>query len=385
MPALPSFTDFMKITGPAIVTKPEDFVNEAVNSTYTLKALIEGRGKAKVLKGGSSLRDFLMFDDGSTAQFYTPGQSFSYTNPQVMEQTDAPWRFVIDFETWNDETIELNAGADMTSGARAQKYKDYKRIIEQRVLTSLLNKLENDWLWASPHGNTSSIESTTGDTPYPIAAFINEETYSLPYGWTTVQGLNPTSNDKWRCQQVQYDYNDINDASNDFGGLLDAFEDMKHSAQFDSVPMAGLDASETDNTRRIIVTNKQGMKSYKKVLRERNDLLLGNRQDGSYPKPEFDGIPVLYSSRLNTAALYPSSSAGTYVAWDAATVTNKGPRFYWIDMDWLFPYFHESNYFKKLDAFHPSAQPTSWIRPVRSYCQLFCRSRRRLGIVYPGA
>lgn len=377
----------MKNTGPAYMTGPNEFVNEALPRSITLKYLCSGKGRKEIIKGGSKIKDGIMFDDGSTATWYLPGQSFSYLQPQVMTETESNWRFLFDYEAWQEEVIDLNVGADMTSNSRAQKYKDEKRKIEQRCFTSLLNKIEGSsgipdgWLWGNPHGNSASMEAAGGERAYPIATFINEETNTLPNGWTTVQGINPATETKWQNNRHQYNASDLNDTSGAGTGLLDQFEAAVLSSKFDSIPFANLDASDTTTQRRMIYCSALGMRNYKKVMRDNNDQTY-KKDDPAFQGVYYGNVPIIHIDALTNAALY--NLGGSYTGTET-TATTPGARYYFVDADWLVPYFHEAGYYKRMEAFHPSSQPTSWVRPVRMYCNLFCRSRRRLAIVYPGA
>jgi len=131
------------------------------------------------------------------------------------------------------------------------------------------------------------------------------------------------------------------------------------------------------------------------ALRQLNDqLVAGSRQDPAYLNPLYAGVPVIYASRLDTAALYDSEGKATgdastgVVSEGTATVdvgsgVDVGPRFYWIDTDVLCKVFHDERYFsRKQPQPHPN-QPFSHVMWVDCWHQLVCTERRKLGIISP--
>jgi hypothetical protein len=63
MPALELFTDFVKSTGPAYLTGPEQIVNEAQLLNYAfLERSIRGREMSEIVQGGESIKDTIIFE-----------------------------------------------------------------------------------------------------------------------------------------------------------------------------------------------------------------------------------------------------------------------------------------------------------------------------------
>jgi len=179
--ALSTFTDFIDTTGPSFLTSAEDVVNEACKNNYLLRRFLRGQGPSETVQGGSSIKDTIMFDEESTFQYYEPNQTFTWENPQVVENWEIQWRFCVDHMAYTDAEVELNVGTGMSRAARHTAYKRLKRIKEQRLWTSILNGME-DALFSIP--SNSAMEATTGTKPYSIPAFLNEETNGLYSGFS---------------------------------------------------------------------------------------------------------------------------------------------------------------------------------------------------------
>ena len=386
--ALSAFTTFWNTTGPNIMSGRDKFLNEALLQTYVLSMFLRGREANEILRGGQVIRDYVVFDDVSTAEDYQVNDPWTYNLNQSGRMVSQNWRFKRDYAAVNEIELALqNGGSDAD---RFQVFKDRRNIEMQRMHTSIINKHEAD-LWANPASDQAQMEAESGKKTMSIPAFINEETYGLPTGWTTVQGENPTTNSKWRPALQRYDYADILDAGSDFGGIFDAFDalsdDITFEAPPDPVPLG--QEGVTSKQECFIVTSDKGRRLFMKALRNSNQILLGDRQDPRYNKPRYDGWKIINVKTLNQATLYPASAGQAYedgaTTTAGGTITNTGPRFYFINPKALTYFFHKDGYFKKMDSLKHPNNPETMIFPMRCWGNLFCRSRRRLGMVAPGA
>ena len=162
----------MDATGPVYLTGPDVLINEAVKRNYLFGDLI--REKNQAIQGGKEIKDVLILDDSSTFQYYQPNETFSYSNPQVLSDITANWRFAMDHMTFTDAEIELNVGGGLSREATKTVYKDLKRAKEQRMVTSMVNGYEDALFRPTQGSNFEDMESATGKTPYSIPAFITE-------------------------------------------------------------------------------------------------------------------------------------------------------------------------------------------------------------------
>jgi hypothetical protein len=396
--ALQNFTDFVSNTGPAIVSGPEQLINEAVKNTYIFGRFLKGRDMAQVIQAGKKIEDRIMFDDASTYQHYKPNDTFSWSNPQVEDEISVNWRFSVDHMSWTDQQIELNIGGGLSRSALRGKYKDEKRKIEQRMWTSMFNGMEED-LWANPHGTAqyAEMEGDNGETPYSIPAFINEDTVTYhPHDWTNVATVDPATESKWRNQVERYATAVYDDT--DYG-VFAAFDKMFLKCRF-RPPQERTEFFEEWNKqvdRQFIACSRWGMNVYQRLLRESNDTLV-SKQDAAYTQPRYGGIPLEYVAELDTAALYLKSEVAyaedsselsgdagdDWAGADGSEDWCRGPRYYWINGNYIKPIFHTSRYMMQHSPMRPSDQPFTTIVPVDTWWNLFPCSRQRHGIVGPG-
>ena len=370
---LQNFNDFMATTGPRYLTSAQAVVNEAVKQTYVYGRFLKGRGMDEVIQGGKTINDVIMFDDARTYDHYNPNQNFTWENPQVTDTITVSWRFSIDHMSWTDHEIELNIGEGLSREAAKAQYKNLKRIKEQRMWTSMINGFEED-LWAAPANQQAQMETATGKLPYSIPAFITEDTTDYhATGWSTVEGLDPASESKWRNQVSTYDHTDPDDTDGDGDALIHAFDDMWSKVRF-VPPVTQREYFENDKlNKQFICTSRQGLNLIKRLLRDSNDRLI-TPQDAAYNSPKYSGIDILYVAQLDAATLYTG-----------AVEASNEPRYYWLNGNYIKPIFHSRRYFQKHEPMRHPNQPFTWVCPVDTWWNLFLASRQRQGIVAPAS
>lgn len=392
--ALSTFNDFVNSTGPSFLTSADAVVNEAVKNNYLLRRFLRGADKAKIIQGGRVIRDEILLDEQSTFQYYQPNETFAWKNPQVLTEWEINWRFAVDHMSWTDQEIELNVYEGMTSSARHQVYKRVKRVKEQRMWTSLLNGME-DQLFAVPE--VTKMESATGTEPYSLPAFINEEANTL-FGstatgapgsaWTTVEGIASATESKWRNQVVTYTNPNANPpgtGSPNVDNIINAFDEMYLKVRFDTPPTRQQYFEDPHLNAQFIACSRRGQNTYRQIMRASQDTYVTtSRQDPAYNQPQYSGIDLVYVSTLDSAALYSHSTASSALQAEiGANTANSGPRFYWINGNYICPVFHTRRYMYMHDTMRHPNQPFTTVRPTDCWYNCVARSRQRHGIVTP--
>ena len=394
--ALSTFNDFVNSTGPSFLTSAEDVVNEAVKNNYLLRRFLKGQDTARIIQGGSTIKDEILFDEESTFAFYQPNETFTWQNPQVLSEWEINWRFAVDHMSWTDQEIELNVSSGLSRTARHQMYKRLKRVKEQRLWTSTLNGMETQ-LFQVPE--VAKMETNTGTEPYSIPAFINEETSGLFGGvatgapgaaWTTVEGLNPTTETRWTPAQVSYTVSDANPPGTGdptVDNIINAFDEMYLTVRYDTPPTKEEYFENPNLFRQFIACSRDGQNIYRQLMRAAQDqFVTASRQDPAYNMPQYSGIDIVYVSELDTAALYGAETLSDPLVTEmagAGTAENNGPRYYWLNGNYMNIVFHTSRYMYKHPVMTHPNQPFTHVAPCDTWYNLVCRSRQRQGIVHP--
>ena len=459
-----NFLDFMDATGPVYLTGPDVLINEAVKRNYLFGDLI--REKNQAIQGGKEIKDVLILDDSSTFQYYQPNETFTYSNPQVLSDITAHWRFAMDHMTFTDAEIELNVGGGLSREATKTVYKDLKRAKEQRMVTSMVNGYEDALFRPTQGTNFNDMESATGKTPYSIPAFITENCVqtSLDGGGanglrggmpicsdtaehgvvggtnTTILGIAPGSNDRWTNEVVFYDataalginsgaiggstasFNKAkvvqdNTTGGDFSadglainefsavnvyGFLNSFDEMYLRLQFRPPASYEQYFENVVFNRQKILCSREGLNLYKQALRSENDRTFAP-QDVAYNAPTYSGVPLTYVAQLDAANIFPKHATSndpagvhTIAEYDdaaldpdagttelATNVINPGPRYYFINGDYLTPVLHASRYMEKHPTMQHPNQPFTHVQITDSWYNVVANSRQRHGIIAP--
>ena len=386
MAHLTAFTDFVNLTGPAVMTSPDKLINEAVTQSYILSRFLRGRDMAEIVQGGDEIKDWVMFDESNTGTNYSPNERFTWANPQVSTEIKVPWRFSADHMSWTDQEIELNVPSGLTRAATKVAYKNLYKLKEQRLQTSIVKFMESK-LFQDPgepdNSGYTNMEGSTGTEQYSLLAFIEEDSTNFhAEGWTNIMGVNPATEDKWRCQQESYAYANIDTQ------LFPAFDAIWQDLNFIPPPavVAGLSTDVFEDqilsaSRQFIACSKGGINKVQEILRDSNDTLV-SKQDAAYNNPKYSGVDFVRIAYLDSLSFVWDGSAGSTPGTETGFTTD-GYRYFCINGNYIKPIFHNRRYFHKHPTMRPSDQPFTTICPVDTWWNLFCSSRQRQGIVYP--
>ena len=356
--AILQFQDFVAGTIPAKISGPNDIINDAVNRTYFMAAAMKGRMADEVVQSGSSIIDRWQGRTGSQFEFYGAGATFNPQPEETLTNLGAAWRFAKDCWVWTDQEIELNS-----AGSEAEintQWVNLKKSKEQAARLSMLNGMEAAF-FAVPNFGTMENMAQTGGRPYALGCFITENGIQPP-GWTgTVEQADPVANPYWRNQVANYAAQAIDTS------LIPAFDQMWRQVKFESVPTMEEYMRNTKFNKMRIYSNLDGVKSFVRYLRSSNDRNMPMNDAGwANQDPVYGGIPVSWIEVLENY----NYALGQ-------------PRFWWINFDDIWPVWHSKRYMRRMDPMNALNQPYTWVVYLDCWYNVFCRSRRRQGIIVP--
>lgn len=352
MPSITAFNNFVLATGNKLRTNPDEIVNDAVKNTYVISRMLKGAGASDVVQSGLKIIDRIMLTDAGTAVFYNPNDDLNIQNVDTLRSVEVNWRYFANHFSYTEQEVNLNSGDAQTY------YKNLLKVKRQQAITDSFNTME-EALWTSPVNG--DMESSTGTKPYSIRAFITEDGLA-PSGFTTVQTLNPTTETRWRNQTETYDPSDL---TNPDSGMVNAFDTLFMKCRF-KAPRPGEYFEDDEFQQMMIATNRDGRAIYLRLTRDSNDRLVGNDLGAQQSGLAYSGLPIEYIAELDNAG-YATGS----------------PRFFFINLKYLKPIWHSTEYMKEKEPIRQPRQPFSWAVWSSTYYNLFCSSRRRQGIIVP--
>jgi len=354
MPSLSAFSNFVVSTGNKLKTGPNEIINDATKNTYIISRCLKGMSIADAVQSGQRIIDRILLSDVGTAVFYNPNDPMNISNVSALKEQRIDWRFLADHFSYTHQEVVLNSGDPQTY------YKNLLKSKRQQCITSSFNKME-DAIWAT--ADTATMEAQNGNVPYSIPAFVTENTNGLPTGFTTIMGLPVAGNPNWDNQRRSYDPLDL---TNPETGLVRSFDLMFMDVQF-KAPRSDKEYFESDELQQMMIaTNKDGRALYLRLTRDSNDRLVGNDLGAQQSGLGYAGLPVEHISTLNDER------------W-----SNGQPRFYFLNLKYLHPIWHSSEYMKEEAPMADAQQPFSFVVWTSTYYNWFCASRRRQGIIYP--
>lgn len=368
-----TYADFLLVDRANKKTPIGEFLVEAVSQSYTLSLFVKGRTIEQLTQGGTAITDFIQTADNNSFGFYGPGDQQTPVSADTLKQISLPWRFSQCNFAWETEEMELNEDD-------VDKFLNLDDAYRSGAVMAQVNGTEAS-LWTVPA--TADMEASTGKVPYSIPCFINEFTSTIPTGFTTVMGVNPSTTSRWRNQKSAYTAANIGSPS-DTTGLLMSLMDCAENTRFRTVDFGkSKSLQEKEMLDRMgIVTSLDGLKQYQKALFNANDRTV-SVSDAGNKTLQFRGYPMEQVTALATAAIYSSTLAASHTS----GVANAGyPRYYFLNGEYLKPIFHSKKFMEPGTPINGGQErPNSWVQYFWTKQNLWCRSRQRLGIVYPSA
>jgi hypothetical protein len=355
MPSLAAFNNFVRTTGEKVKTPPDQIINDAVKNTYMFNRMLKGRGVTDSVQSGDRIVDFIMLKDSGTAQFVQPNQDLDILNVDTIEEHRADWRFIVNHFSYTQQEVVLNSGDPQTY------YKNLLKVKRQQTHTDTFNTMEEQ-LWATP--SNADMEAQTGTNPFSIPTFVTEDGLA-PAGFTTVMGLNPSNEVNWRNQVRTYDPADPTDPDN---GIVQAMDNLFMDVRF-KAPRDKAQYYESDDLQQMMIaTNRNGRAIYLLLTRDSNDRLVGADLGHHQNSLDYSGLPVEYIAELDNAGYADGS-----------------PRYFFLNLKYLHPIFHTTEYMKEEPPIRHPRQPYSYVVWHTTYYNVWCSSRRRQGIIAPSS
>jgi len=264
----------------------------------------QGKGKRWVAQGGSQIEVDVVTQDGGTAAFVFPDQTYQLTSRDFMAKATMPWRHANANYTVNREEVRICRGTEklldtVIAPKRLATQMNMATVIETELFapsdgTSSLNPLTIPY-WVVPIATGQVAATGTG-------AFQGAGTV---YGTapTSVGGLSTTTYTRWK------NYNAVRATSD--GSWTDADND-RFCWMFDSMSVTmppNVDMlKDTPFDMLQVLTDRTTKTSLERRATQQNDNVgpdVAKYHGGTYIK----NIPITWVSALDTAS---ASARGTY-------------------------------------------------------------------------
>jgi hypothetical protein len=362
--ALVNFSDFIKATGQRMVSKPGEILAEATKNTYWFNEMMLGRDQTELIRSGNKLTEHLQLEKVSQFEFYQPGSTFQAADSDTLTQVDYHWRYAKNSYGWTDQQVMLNEGEEEKT-----QFKRLATGMRQNFRLTTIDGMEEAFLSAAPVA--ADMEGTAANSlapqPYCLRAIVTEDggppdtADGAPVAWTTIGGVDPDVKTNFKNKVVTVEKESVHTK------LRKGFGQMHRKLNWKKPRGAKADFFKDTKFRKLrIITNENGQDIYEQVLADGADSFRGNDAGSTSDGPLWRGIEVEYASEL-----------------DNISYTEGQPRYFWLNLEYIFPVFHSKKYMIEMPPQNLSAvgQPESWVVWGLMWYQMIFRSRRRHGII----
>lgn len=394
MPLSPTqLQDFLQSTSQVYFQKNrKNLINSAVlNGEYVISGkMLAGRTMDDIVRGGTSVTDPIMLNEGGSFGSYVPGQTRTITPKNVLARTNFKYRSYKSDAPYTTASVQLNEKADMEA-----QLKNLKSVRNAQIYTDHCNGLERlAWAKADSANMEDAASLAENGKMLSINAFITEDNpawQSWAPGWTasTVGGVARTEVN-WR--NAVYHYTNANRLSKTSGdGIINGFDRMRFALSF-SAPaiIPGMETTTKLDQGMLCITNRDGMEHVTQLIRLLNDGA-GSAQGNNMGINEinYNGCRFIYHAPLDTAEINQTratSSVASVYATAAGRLTYQPgePRFFFVNPQVLKPVFVNDCFMSPQAITNGGNQaPDLFNQEVWSWLQLICLKRNGLGVVAP--
>ena len=363
MAGLSSHADFLELTrARRVLQNKKRFLNEVTKRNYFFFSTMLRKEYAK-FQGGTKIVDQIQGANSGNSGWYDPNDEFSPTQKDVFTPVNVAWAFHQGHYVIIDETAILNT-------TDSDSYLNYINTLDIGCVIDMADHLEKA-LWARPNKEKMEDANVSQREMYSIRSFVtqdglapsatNETLATGSSAWTTVATINPSTNTWWKNANNTYTAATPDDAE---AGLIGTFDDMVLLVKYEMPNGIDKWSERQDLQNQVICTNRDGVVFYKARLRNLNDRMQ-RFNDPAIVGPQFDGIPVKYVDELDNAG------------WTA-----NQPDYFFLNLRYLFPFFHKNRFMHEVVETGGSKQPNSTAAYKFSFLNTFCRSRRSQGRTY---
>lgn len=390
------FSDFLIGTGLASLTGPQSakqFANK-YHAYLTARAISGAESSTRMWQGGQRIRADLVFKDNQTHTQYTPGQERVIANPQLLTTMFEDWGYHEVHRTYRDDEILLNE--KLTSFYEAgfmegvyQQFDDLERTKMIGAEMAMWNGIERSFI-SVPDVTTMEGQNVTTRRTKSLFALVNEEPNGLwgtetprtdGAAWSTVHGIDPSNTTITDGQFKPFVARYTSSAVQNAGNILAAFDDVMQELRWE-LPneMTMKQYFETPSLRKKICgTTKRGQSIMIQLQRDSQDRFFNARDPGN-PNPIINGLDIIRMDALEGLAVFPLSATAAGTEFSA---TNKGPRYFLLDFEHLFPILLKHSWMTKGPVQSDILFPDVHAQRMKAWFNWVCPGRRYQAVVAP--
>jgi hypothetical protein len=392
---LDALVDAFVATTAAVLTGEDFILNDSRRNNTFNGQVMKANDMEDVLKGGDSITDQLILENKSNYGPYNVLQTRSPRLTNHLTEYTLQWATTDASVTFSKHEKGLNQSSLYNRKGRAMVIKDIVKAKWSDVYVGIDIGMDKEW-FAQPVATT--METVTSGTRVPYSIFASIHTFGATLtdtfptatvnpGWTTIQGINPTTFPQWRNPVQGYLGGAQIAAGIPWSGFSasSVMYDRLHFEELSIRPEYG----PIDNPDAVILCSSKGKRLWEDAQRASNNYTRHGPSDAAYPGLNYNGVPVIWLEAMDKANVWPATGGTVFggennntTDEDGAATTNpdvQGPRFLWAVPKYVRKYIHSEHFLEMETPPQSSDQP--YVRTVFLDCwhQNGTRTRRRAG------
>ncbi len=331
---LSALVDLFLGTSQAVLSGQNFIRNETRPRNTFLWEVLKGHDMEEMLQGGDVITDQVIFEADSTYGPYAILEEREQRLTNHLTEVSIPWAFTDAFVTFSKHEKGLNMASSLNRGARSFVFKKIVKAKWSNLFISINRGMEREF-FAQPNADTMEAATPTTGKRVPLSLFatIHEfgataaqvnPTATVPPGFTTVQGVNPTTFPAWRNPVEFYadGMTEIEVAGARWDGFI-AFQRLFDRLQFEELAIRP-EYGETNRPAGIIMTSMKGKTLFTHATALQNDYLRHGPSNPAYPGLNFEGVPIKWKESMDTAVVWRDAASTGFGGESASTLDADG-------------------------------------------------------------
>lgn len=391
---LDQFVDAFLGTSQVVLSGANFILNEKQRNNTLLRMVMRGNDMEDMLKGGDTITDQLILDEDRTYGAYNPLEERSPRISNHLTEYTINWAFTDAHVSFSKHEKGINQMSQLNRGARSYVFKNIIRAKWSNLFMDINNGMEREF-FAQPSAGTMETVTTGTRVPYSIFCSIHEFGATLsnalpkatvPPGFTTIQGINPSTFTEWQNPVESYSDPDFTVAHLVWDGFS-AMSRMYNRLRFEPLGIKP-EYGQSDMVDGFIMCSLNGLTMWEDAQRAMNDQTRHGPSNAGYPGLNYNGIPVKWVESMDHANVWDDGASG-FAGENDATVDEdgnatanpniEGPRYVWIIPKYFRKYVHSDHFLEEETP--PASVNQPRVRTVFFDCwhNNGTRSRKRAG------
>lgn len=328
---LSALIDLFLGTSQAVLTGENFIRNERQPRNTLLWEILKGHDMEEMLQGGDVITDQVILAGDQTYGPYSLLEPKSPRHSNHLTEISINWAFTDASVTFLKHEKGLNMASMLNRGARVMVFKKIIKAKWSNLFVETNRGMEKEF-FATPNNDTMEAATPTTGKRVPLSLFVTIHEFgalvadanpvaTVPPGFTTVQGVNPTTFPLWTNPVEFYATPPPTTDARWLG--FEKFMRLKDRLKFESMAIRP-EYGQQSEAEGFFMTSAKGKSMYTFATANANDFLRHGPSNPAYPGINFEGIPVMWKESMDTANVWKDTAGTGFAGENNNTLDSDG-------------------------------------------------------------